>query len=102
MGRSERAKGYRREAEFARMVGGQRVPLSGAAGGEFGGDVVLAGGLKAEVKARANGFTRLYKWLEDVDMLALKADRRDWLIVLPLERFQELLRRVTLNGGARQ
>ena len=59
MGRAEMEKGRRREAEFARLVGGQRVPLSGAIGGEFAQDVALSNGWRGQVKSRANGWRTL-------------------------------------------
>lgn len=77
------------------MIDGIRVPLSGAQTG-FENDVQGLG-LRWEVKARKNGFQTLYKWLEDErekpDALALKADRKDWLVVMKLEKFLELLER---------
>jgi Holliday junction resolvase - archaeal type len=85
------AKGKRREREVARLLGGRRVPLSGAAEG-FPGDVVLPCGWRVEVKARRDGFKQLYRWLEKADALAIRADRRPWLLVLPLERAAALLR----------
>lgn len=92
-GRKSRNKGQRREREFAKAIDGIRIPLSGAQDG-FGNDVQGLG-LKWEVKARKNGFQTLYKWLEDErekpDALALKADRKQWLVVLPLDRFLELM-----------
>lgn len=90
MGRSQRNKGARAEREFARLIGGRRVPLSGAAGGEFAGDVVGLG-LRWEVKRRADGFRELYRWLEGKDALAVRADRRPWLVVLPFDRFAQLM-----------
>lgn len=92
MGRAEARKGARREREFARLVNSRRVPLSGSAGGPFGGDVVLPNGWRAQVKARAGGWRTLYRDLDGADLLALRADRRPWLVVLPLERFLGLLR----------
>lgn len=92
MGRSQRDKGARAEREFARLIGGEKVPLSGAVGGRFAGDVVGLG-MTWEVKRRANGFRELYKWLEGKDALAVRADRREWLVVIPLERFLELIGR---------
>ena len=85
MSKSQRRKGQEREREFARAIGGRRVPLSGASEG-YPGDVVGLG-LTWEVKVRAdgNGFKQLYGWLEGVDALAVRADRRGWLVVLPLE-----------------
>ena len=52
------------------------------------GDRHLAG----EVKARANGFKTIYKWLERIDILFLRADRSETLAVLPLETLIELIK----------
>jgi hypothetical protein len=57
-----------------------RVPLSGAVGGRFAGDIVLplmGRDLRVEVKARADGFRELYRWLDGRDVLVVKADRRE-------------------------
>lgn len=92
MGKASRDKGARREREIADLLGGQRIPLSGSAGGLFACDVEIPGFGKLEVKARKDGWKTLYAWLEGgADALALRADRQPWLIVLPLERFQELV-----------
>lgn len=95
MGRSQKQKGNRREREFAKLIGGMRIPLSGAAkhvGKEHTGDVDGLG-LRWEVKARKDGFKTIYKWLEQdgVDALALKADRKEWLVVLPIGKLMELI-----------
>lgn len=95
MGRSQKQKGNRREREFAKLIGGERVILSGSAkdrGQEFTGDVKGLG-LRWEVKARKDGFKTIYKWLEQdgVDALALKADRKEWLVVLPIGKLMELI-----------
>ena len=89
-GKRSREKGDRREREFAALVGGSRVPLSGAAGGDYAGDV-KALGLTWECKARAEGFKSLYQWLDGKDALALKSDRRPWLVVLPLDTLIDLV-----------
>jgi hypothetical protein len=92
-GSKSRRKGQRREREFAKLIEGRRIPLSGAQEG-FENDVQGLG-LNWEVKARKNGFQTLYKWLEDErekpDALALKADRKDWLVVMKLDKFIELM-----------
>lgn len=62
-GRKSRSKGQRREREFAKLIEGRRIPLSGAQEG-FENDVEGLG-IRWEVKARKNGFQTLYKWLED-------------------------------------
>jgi len=48
-GRAPKRKGDEGEREFARLVGGERVPLSGVAGGAFAGDVVGPDGLRWQV-----------------------------------------------------
>lgn len=93
MGKRSKRKGYTGEREFADLTGGKRVPLSGAADG-FKNDVIVDG-LKFEVKRRKDGFKTLYKWLEDEaepDGLAIRADYKGWLVVLPLDLFLRLLR----------
>jgi hypothetical protein len=91
-GRASRQKGDRFERAIVRLLqdhalGAERVPLSGSAGGSYAGDLtvpILGRDLVVEAKARANGFARLYSWLEGRDVLIIKADRRDAIVVLPL------------------
>jgi hypothetical protein len=90
MSKSQREKGQRREREFSKLINGERIPLSGAAGGSFKGDV-LGLGLTWEIKARRDGFKLLHGWLENADALALKADHKEWLVVMPLQQLQKLL-----------
>lgn len=90
-GRRSKQKGNRTEREFAKLIVGERVPLSGAVGGKYSGDVIGLG-LTWECKARKDGFKQLYKWLDsESDALAVKADRKEWLVVIPLSKFQELI-----------
>ncbi len=51
---------------------------------------------KGEVKRRKDGFKQLYTWLEGKDYLALRADRRKWLVVVELDKLLTLL-----NGSDR-
>ena len=94
MGKASKAKGSRRELEFAKLIGGRKTPLSGAVEG-FPNDVEGMG-LSWEVKARKDKWKEIYKWIEDErekpDALALKADRKPWLVVMTLEKFQELMK----------
>ena len=86
-GRASRQKGARTERAFAKLAGGERVPLSGALRGSLTNDVALPDGLRVEVKARANGagFKQIMNWLfdevEKPDALVLKADGKPWIIV---------------------
>jgi hypothetical protein len=37
-----------------------------------------------EIKIRSNGFRELYSWLTGADLLIVRADRREPLVVLPI------------------
>jgi len=92
-------KGDRGERDFvskSREAGldAERIPLSGAAKGSYEGDVKVEG-VVGECKVRADGFKTLYRLLEHdeaTEFLALKADRKDWLIVLPMAEWLKLMR----------
>lgn len=53
---------------------------------------VLVAGRPAQVKVAADGFRALYEALDGVDMAFVRADRREWLVVLPAEAFLQLLK----------
>ncbi len=101
---NSRKKGYRIENELVnilkeRGIEAYRVPLSGGAPG-FAGDIIIALNEKeyiCEVKSRGEGFRQIYKWLEGKDMLFVKADRKKYLAVIPLEIFLKILSKP--NGG---
>ena len=94
-------KGDRVEREIVealRTIGvdAHRVPLSGAVGGDYSGDLrltVAGRRFVAEVKARAggDGFKTLEKWLAENDLLVLRRDRAEPLIVLPWATFALLV-----------
>ena len=99
MGRASRDKGMRGEREFAELVGGKRIPLSGAQKG-FENDVLVPtpiGTIRAEVKRRKSGFSTLYSWLEDdrgrPDIVAFRADRKPWIVAMQLDVFLKLIGR---------
>ena len=108
MGKASRDKGARAEREIAKLLGGERVPLSGAAGGSYTGDVIAPHLGRGEVKIRARGFKQLYGWLDGNDFLAIRADRKDWLVIMPLADVKLLideldeLKRGLNNGQATQ
>ena len=96
-GRSPKRKGTRVERECVQHLlelglTCMRVPLSGALGGVWGGDIeleLLQRVCKVEVKARRK-FDTLHGWLSGAELLILKADRQPPLVVLPLSLFAEL------------
>lgn len=91
-GRASRGKGSRGEREIVKLMGGERVPLSGAAGGSFSGDVINIPYIGvAEVKRRRDGFRQLYSWLGENDALFLRADRREWLVCIRAKDLRLLL-----------
>ena len=105
MGKPSRDKGARREREIvAKHLGigchAEKVPLSGGARYQGNGadvDVYARGKdaapFRCEVKARASGegFTTLERWLGDNDALFLVRDRATPLVVLPWDRWAELV-----------
>lgn len=73
-----------------------RVPLSGALKGRFSGDIrcsIAGSEKKIEVKRRKDGFKELYKFLEQdgSDMVFARADRKGWLVIMPVEQLISLL-----------
>lgn len=98
MGKASRDKGNREEVAIVNgwQVNGfaaERIPLSGAAGGSFVGDVTIpiAGNDRVfEVKVRAAGFKEIYNWLSEHFGLFIRADRKDRLVVLREADFRRL------------
>jgi Holliday junction resolvase len=97
-GRASRDKGNRAERALVaflqdRGFAAERVPLSGAARGRFGGDLsvpLLGVDRRVEVKVRGNGFRKLYDWLDGADFLIVRADRLEPLVVIPLKLAAEI------------
>jgi hypothetical protein len=91
-GRRSRDKGNRLERQLVALlqragIAGERVPLSGSAGGKFAGDIsipILGVDRCCECKVRGKGFGQLYTWLRDRDLLIVRADRREPLVVIRL------------------
>ena len=93
-----RDKGLRAERAIVRFLqergfAAERVPLSGSAGGSYLGDLtvpVLNIDRVVEVKCRADGFRELYRWLTDRDLLIIRADRSEPLVILRLKLAAEI------------
>lgn len=98
-GKASRQKGNRAERAVVKFLidrgfGAERVPLSGSAGGSYLGDIkVSIHGIDrvVEVKVRADGFRELYRWLIDRDILIVRADRSEPLVVIPLKLAAEIV-----------
>lgn len=109
-GRKSRDKGNRAERAHVRLLqengfGAERVPLSGSAGGSYLGDLtvpILGADRVVEVKVRADGFRELYRWLEQRDILIIKADRREPLVVLPIKLALQIARAAERAKGCGQ
>ena len=96
-GRRSRNKGARTERAIAKVLqanGFAAVKVSRAY--QPGHDIVLplvGCDLCVEVKARAGGFRELYGWLGCRDILIVKADRQEPLVVLRMSLAAESAKR---------
>ena len=102
-GRKHKQKGDRVERKVVQLhknmgILAERIPLSGAAGGSFSGDLKLFiwGGeaATAEVKGRktGSGWKTIRDWLANNDLLFLVEDFQEPLVVLPWTTYKELLK----------
>ena len=102
-GAAPRRKGDRLERVLVRVLEQRgilsvRVPQSGAKGGRYRGDLMMplcGRELVAEVKHHGASFRRLYAWLRD--LLLIKTDHQDVLVVLPLQLAVEILDQTILH-----
>jgi len=97
MGKSQRDKGYRGEANLRHIfqdagINCKRVPLSGGAPGSPGDLLIGAQEDRSEVKIRGDGFKTLYGWLADNKFLFVKADRKDYLAVMNINTLIQLFK----------
>tara|TARA_B100000287_G_scaffold81963_2_gene74595 strand:+ start:1449 stop:1760 length:312 start_codon:yes stop_codon:yes gene_type:complete len=98
MSKSQRDKGKRFEREVVNTLKehgfqAKRIPLSGSQEG-FKGDIIFRKNdyseeLLGECKSRGSGFKLIYDSLEkdQADVLFIKQDRKDTLVVLSLENY---------------
>ena len=88
-GVSGRRKGRRGENEFARMVDGHRI----SSAGESGPDVEDWQGNRWEVKRVKSRYKILYDNLTqspNIERLAVRDDREEWLVVMPLSLYLKM------------
>jgi hypothetical protein len=86
--RASRRKGAAEERALVRLLqqrgfAAEKISRTGYRGPDL--SIPLLGIDRAvEVKARGNGFATLYRWLGNADLLIVRANRREPLVVLPM------------------
>ena len=98
-GKRSSRKGKRGEREAAKLLGGTRVPMSGALDC-LPNDIVLPNGWRGEVKLRASGLKVVYKGLASCDVLAFSDEGHPALFAMTMARFQVLLSNPLATGVA--
>ena len=98
IGKASRNKGRRVELEFVHELEDYGVPsrrrqASGDSRSEDDPDILIAGVLTAESKARKNGegFKTLQDWLGDSDLLFLKQNNKPALVTMTMATFKPML-----------
>jgi hypothetical protein len=93
-GRASRRKGALNERALVRYLQDRGFAAEKSSRtGYTGHDLtvpVLGTDRRVEVKVRANGFRELYGWLNGADLLIVRADRKEPLVVLPLRLAAEV------------
>lgn len=99
-GRSAKRKGSAFEREVVALlqeygIAAEKIPLSGAVGGSFAGDVtcpVRGADRLLECKRWKGGFKTINKFLEGNYALVTRDDRCEALVTLRLKDFAELVK----------
>jgi Holliday junction resolvase len=94
MSRRSRDKGSRAERSLVRFLqargfAAEKTSRTGYRGHDLSVPV-LGLDRRVEVKVRADGYRRLYEWLKGADLLIVRADRREPLLVVPLKLAAEV------------
>ena len=101
-GLHSRRKGARVELAIAKAIGARKISRTYQAGRDLelplGDDRML----RIECKARADGFSALYRWLDERDLLIVKADRQEPLVILRLSLATQIVKAGSgINVGLR-
>ena len=98
-GRRSRDKGNRTERAIVRLLQAQGVAATKISGmHKPGADIsmsLLGSDMAVEVKCRAAGFRQLYDWLHRRDVLIVKSDRQEPLVVVRLSLAAEIAKRAS-------
>jgi hypothetical protein len=110
-GRRSRQKGSRVELAIVHALQehgfvAEKTSRTGYAGSDLSMSL-LGVDRRVEVKCRGTGFRQLYKWLTDADLLIIKSDRAEPLVVIPITLAIEIAvaaakRFAQANGGPRR
>ncbi len=82
-------KGSRVEREIKKIFEERGLKVVRSAGSFGSADLHVE--LIGHVQVKARKEMSIYKWLEGNDAVVIKADRQEPLIILPLQRFLEVL-----------
>lgn len=99
MSKRSRDKGARGERAVVRALQAIGIPARRTAPLQSGygaqdGDVeaeIFGWKRRIEVKLRAKGFRQIYGWLENADVLIVKADGKPALVILPMDQAKDYL-----------
>jgi Holliday junction resolvase len=96
-GLRSRDKGARTERAIVRLLQGEGFAATKISGMyKPGADIsmqLLGSDRAVEVKCRAAGFRQLYEWLDERDVLIVKSDRQEPLVVVRLSLAAEIAKR---------
>jgi hypothetical protein len=91
---NSRRKGAHNERVLVRFLqergfAAEKVSRTGYTGSDLSMPL-LGRDMRCEVKCRGAGFRRLYDWLNGNDLLIVRADRKEPLVVIPLRLAVEI------------
>ena len=98
-GRRSRDKGARTERAIIKALQAQGIMATKISGMyKPGADIsmpLLGSDMAVEVKCRAAGFRQLYDWLNERDILIVKSDRQEPLVVVRLSLAADIAKRAS-------
>lgn len=71
----------------------RRVPLSGALGGEYSGDIKTSkfGTIECKIRDKQRGYQQIIDWLGNNELLFLGVDYDEPLVVMPWKVFNKMV-----------
>lgn len=91
-GKKSLQKGKRGEYQFRKLCEKYNVPVVNTAEDKSKPDLCV-GGLDCEVKNGQHVPSKIFSWIEEknANCLAIKRNRKDWLVVMPYTLFFQFL-----------